>query len=96
MQKWVAKSVLSALDLDNMDSEDKKDIIKTIKKKPEEPPKDDVESSEEEFDFGGEKEMEESYDNYMGYDDAMDGLDRDWETAFEKWTPRERYEVYKV
>ena len=86
MQKWVAKSVLSALDLDNMDSEDKKDIIKTIKKKPEEPPKDDVESSEEEFDFGGEKEMEESYDNYMGYDDAMDGMNEiDWENGMSEY-----------
>ena len=76
MQKWVAKSVLSALDLDTMDSEDKKDIIKTIKKKEEEPTEE--ESGEEEFDFGGEEEeMEESYDNYMGgdYDDDMDGMD---------------------
>ena len=76
MQKWVAKSVLSALDLDTMDSEDKKDIIKTIKKKEEEPTEE--ESGEEDFDFGGEEEeMEESYDNYMGgdYDDDMDGMD---------------------
>jgi hypothetical protein len=73
MQKWVAKSVLSALDLDTMDSEDKKDIIKTVKKKSDEPAEDEeVESSEEEFDF---EEMEESYDNYMGYDDDMDGMD---------------------
>jgi len=42
--KWVAKSVLSALDLEQMDSEDKKDIIRTIKKKKEE-------GSDEEFDF---------------------------------------------
>ena len=73
MQKWVAKSVLSALDLDTMDSEDKKDIIKTVKKKSDKPAEDEeVESSEEEFDF---EEMEESYDNYMGYDDDMDGMD---------------------
>ncbi len=74
MQKWVAKSVLSALDLDTMDSEDKKDIIRTVKKKSkEEEPEEDVESSEEEFDFD---EMEESYDNHMGddYDDNMDGM----------------------
>lgn len=70
MQKWVAKSVLSALDLDTMDTEDKKDIIKTIKKKSDEPAEEEVESSEEEFDF---EEMEESYDNYM--DDDMDGMD---------------------
>ena len=31
MQKWVAKSVLSALDLDNMDVKDKQDIINTVK-----------------------------------------------------------------
>jgi len=81
MQKWVAKSVLSALDLDTMDSEDKKDIIKTIKKKKEEPAEE--EGGDEEFDFGGEEEeMEESYDNYMGgdYDDDMDGMDGyDWD-----------------
>jgi hypothetical protein len=75
MQKWVAKSVLSALDLDTMDSEDKKDIIKTVKKKSDKPAEDEeVESSEEEFDF---EEMEESYDNHMGddYEDDMDGMD---------------------
>ena len=76
MQKWVAKSVLSALDLDTMDSEDKKDIIRTVKKKSDEPTEDEeVESSEEEFDF---EEMEESYDNHMGddYEDDMDGMDK--------------------
>jgi hypothetical protein len=35
MQKWVVKSVISALDLENMDSSDKKDIIKSIKAKQE-------------------------------------------------------------
>jgi len=64
MQKWVAKSVLSALDLDNMDSEDKKDIIRVVKKKSDEPAEEEVESSEEEFDFE-EESMEESYDSYM-------------------------------
>ena len=64
MQKWVAKSVLSALDLDNMDSEDKKDIIRVVKKKSDEPAEEDVESSEEAFDFE-EDSMEESYDSYM-------------------------------
>jgi len=44
MSKWVAKSVISALDLDQMDSEDKKDIIRAIKKKKED-------ESDEEFDF---------------------------------------------
>jgi hypothetical protein len=84
MQKWVAKSVLSALDLENMDSEDKKDIIKTVKKKSEKPAEE--ESSEEEFDFGGEEEMEESYDNYMGYDDDMDGMNEiDWENGMSEY-----------
>ena len=84
MQKWVAKSVLSALDLENMDSEDKKDIIKTVKKKSEKPAEE--ESSEEEFGFGGEEEMEESYDNYMGYDDDMDGMNEiDWENGMSEY-----------
>ena len=75
MQKWVAKSVLSALDLDTMDSEDKKDIIRTVKKKSKEEEPKETESSEEEFDFD---EMEESYDNHMGdnYEDGMDGMDK--------------------
>ena len=88
MQKWVAKSVLSALDLDNMDSEDKKDIIKTIKKKSEEPTEEEpaAEEGDEEFDFGGEEEMEESYDNYMGYDDDMDGMNEiDWENGMSEY-----------
>ena len=81
MQKWVAKSVLSALDLDTMDTEDKKDIIKTIKKKSDEPAEEEVESSEEEFDF---EEMEESYDNYM--DDDMDGMNEiDWENGMAEY-----------
>lgn len=61
MQKWVAKSVLSALDLDNMDNNDKKDLIKTIKKKPE----------GEEVEVESDVEMEESYDSYME-DDTKD------------------------
>jgi hypothetical protein len=44
LNKWVAKSVLSALNLEDMDSEDKKDLIRTIKKKKDE-------GSDEEFDF---------------------------------------------
>ena len=62
MSKWVAKSVLSALDLDSMDSEDKKDLIRTIKKKKEE-------GSDEEFDFMSNNQdpneyEEDEYDNY--------------------------------
>jgi len=61
LQKWVAKSVLSALNLDELDSSDKKDIIKTIKKSE----SNDEEGSEEDFDFSG---MEEEYDSYMEED----------------------------
>jgi uncharacterized protein YfkK (UPF0435 family) len=77
MMKWVAKSVLSALDLDNMDSEDKKDIIRTVKKKSEEESEEDVESEEEDFNFGDEEEkVEESYDSYMDDSDPFDGMDK--------------------
>ena len=64
MEKWVAKSVLSALDLDNMDTDDKKDIIKTIKKKSQ---KETENSEEDSFDFGDEEPVEES--SYMSYMD---------------------------
>jgi uncharacterized protein YfkK (UPF0435 family) len=64
--KWVAKSVLSALDLDQMDSEDKKDIIRTVKKKKEE-------SSDEEFDFMNDKQvMSTPIMTYMSNDDMVD------------------------
>ena len=42
--KWVAKSVIAALDLENMDDTDKKDIIRAIKKRKNE-------GSDEELDF---------------------------------------------
>ena len=61
MQKWVVKSVLSALDLDNMETEDKKDIIRAVKKKS----KEEAEEESNSFDFGTEGGMEESYDSYM-------------------------------
>jgi hypothetical protein len=77
MMKWVAKSVLSALDLDNMDSEDKKDIIRTVKTKSEEEETEEEEvGSDEEFDFDTEEEIEESYDSYMDDEDPFDGMDR--------------------
>ncbi len=77
MMKWVAKSVLSALDLDNMNSEDKKDIIRTVKKTSEEESDDDVETDKESFDFGDEEEkVEESYDSYMDDSDPFDGMDK--------------------
>jgi hypothetical protein len=94
MMKWVAKSVLSALDLENMDSEDKKDIIRTVKKKSDEEEPEEEESfdfggeeetEEEEFDFGGEEEeMEESYDSYMDDDETKYGnrLNHDIEDEF--------------
>ena len=64
IMKWVAKSVLSALDLDQMDNEDKKDIIRTIKKK-----KDDEEGSDEEFDFMSNNQDPNEYekDEYDDY-----------------------------
>ena len=66
MQKWVAKSVLSALNLDNMDSEDKKDIIRTVKRKS----KEEESKEEESFDFGSEEPMEEDYEHYMKDNDS--------------------------
>jgi len=73
MQKWVAKSVLSALDLGEMDNSDKKDLIRTIKsKKPEEG---DFGSEKKGFDFGSEEEVEESYTSFMSDDsDEFDGM----------------------
>jgi len=95
MQKWVAKSVLSALNLDNMDSEDKKDIIRTIKRKSKE------DEDEQSFDFGGEEEqMEESYDSYMEdkYESIQKEVDEwlsDMEAAgFGSSPSKPRYESY--
>jgi hypothetical protein len=48
--KWVTKSIISALDLGQMDGEDKKDIIRAIKKK-------DEEGSDEELDFMGDSHL---------------------------------------
>jgi hypothetical protein len=78
MQKWVVKSVLSALDLDNMDSSDKKDIISTIKKKSE---KEEEPIETDEFDFEDEsQEMEESYGDLREDDDEFDGMgDHEWD-----------------
>jgi hypothetical protein len=79
MTKWVAKSVMSALDMDNLDNSDKKDLIKTIKKKPtKDKESDDGNKEELDFDFGG---MEENYDSYMeedeSYPENVGGLDLD-------------------
>lgn len=65
MTKWVAKSVMSALNLDSLENSDKKEIIKNIKKSKED------EDSDGDFDFGGDEDMEESYDSYMD-DDSED------------------------
>ena len=66
MKKWVGKSVLSALGLEDMDSDDKKDLIRTIKKKKEE-------SSDEEFDFMKDKQvMSTPIMTYMSDDDMVD------------------------
>jgi len=61
MKKWVGKSVLSALGLEDMDSEDKKDLIRTIKKK-------NDEGSDEEFDFMNDKTMDRPIMSYMNND----------------------------
>jgi len=72
--KWVAKSVISALDLDIMDSEDKKDIIRAVKKK-------SKEDSDAEFDFMGE-DPEDENDDWHPDQSFMDDEDNivDWNT----------------
>ena len=71
--KWVTKSIISALDLDQMDGEDKKDIIRAIKKK-------DEEGSDEEMDFMGDDFSHLSYEdrNRFMYDDT--NLEDDYNT----------------
>jgi len=65
MKKWVGKSVLSALGLEDMDSDDKKDLIRTIKKK--------KEGSDEESDFMGDKQiMSTPIMTYMSDEDMVD------------------------
>jgi len=80
MKKWVAKSVLSALDLDNMDSNDKEDILDTIEKS---------ESKSE-----PEMEMEESYDSYMGdgEEDEFDGMDEYFKEDYDSYMDEHMYE----
>jgi len=60
--KWVVKSVISALDLENMDSNDKKDIIRAVKKRK-------SESSDEEFDF---MSYMSKYDNMANWDELSE------------------------
>jgi len=94
MQKWVAKSVLSALDLDNMESEDKKDIIRTVKRKSDDNETEEV-SDTEEFDFE-EDSMEESYDSYME-DDFNEKEYDEWLSDMEKAgiiEPNNEYDDY--
>jgi hypothetical protein len=69
MEKWVAKSVLAALDLDSMDSSDKKDLIRTIKKKKED--SEDIIDTEDD-DSGEDFEVEEEYDSHMSDDFEYD------------------------
>lgn len=74
--KWVAKSIISALDLDAMDNEDKKDIIRAVKKK-------EQEGSDEEFDFMDDddhspsKETMEEFMNLHDEDDFVKDEDED-------------------
>jgi hypothetical protein len=63
MQKWVVKSVLSALDLENMDSSDKNDILDTINKT--------QQSSDE--------ELGEGYDSYMEDESYLRAADLNWD-----------------
>jgi hypothetical protein len=69
LSKWVAKSVISALDLDLMDSEDKKDIIRAIKKK-------GKEDSDAEFDFMSNDPEDDEDDYDIWYPD------QDFKTRF--------------
>tara|TARA_R110001599_G_scaffold23120_3_gene85035 strand:+ start:15961 stop:18015 length:2055 start_codon:yes stop_codon:yes gene_type:complete len=78
LQKWVAKSVLAALDLDDMDSQDKKDIIRTIKKsETEETDTEETDTEEESFDFE-EETVEEGYDSYMDGEEFSKKEFSDW------------------
>jgi hypothetical protein len=65
MSKWVAKSVLSALNLEEMDGDDKKDLIRTIKKKKDK-------GTEEEFDFMDDDDEYKISDSDMEDDDMVD------------------------
>ena len=64
MQKWVVKSVLSALDLENMDSGDKSDIVDTINKT--------QQTSDE--------ELGEGYDSYMEDESYLRAADLNWDS----------------
>ena len=66
--KWVAKSIISALDLESMDSEDKKDIIRAVKKK-------EDEGSDEEFDFMGD---DSGSSNILTASDLYGETDKDY------------------
>jgi len=88
--KWVAKSIISALDLEAMDNEDKKDIIRAVKKK-------EDEGSDEEFDFMDDDNHGLSDDTLRELTDAHDEDDFtqddddmvDWNTL----SPEERMGV---
>ena len=61
MKKWVAKSVLAALDLDNMDSNDKDDVLDTIKDSGNK-----EQEVEESYDSYMDDKEYDDYDSYMG------------------------------
>lgn len=109
MQKWVAKSVISALDLDNMDNSDKKDIIKAVKKKSKDDDADfeDDDTDFEDTDFGFDDEMSEDYDSYMDDEDmplsdvdmpirdkAYLNIDPNVLTAEDLYGPNDGYDSY--
>jgi hypothetical protein len=81
--KWVAKSVISALDLENMDSNDKRDIIRSIKKGKNK-------SSDEESDFMGRGRNRQSYQEY----DSMDYMGSNEKmTSWDELTEEEKEEI---
>ena len=87
MTKWVAKSVLSALDLEDMDSNDKKDLINTIKSEEDEY---SDEGGDEDFDFMEDEEIVDE-EPIMDWDSEID--DSDDSVIWNNLTPEERDEV---
>jgi len=83
--KWVAKSVISALDLEAMDSEDKKDIIRAVKKK-------EAEGTDEgDFDFMDDPEDDED-DDLLSPLVFMDEDDSDT-VVWDNLTPEEKQSI---
>jgi hypothetical protein len=88
--KWVAKSIISALDLEAMDNEDKKDIIRAVKKK-------EQEGSDEEFDFmddDNHRISDENMEEFMNLHDDDDFVkDEDDMVDWDSLAPEERANI---